>query len=88
MELLTGSEGVVRRPVEVESDGVTLRGWLIERASRSESIPAVAMIHGFSATIDGWWPIDTRQRSPGVAWLHSWSILADLGDPMVGRAAR
>jgi pimeloyl-ACP methyl ester carboxylesterase len=49
----TGSEGVVRHPVEVESDGVTLRGWLFEPASRPEQIPAVVMIHGFSATIEG-----------------------------------
>ena len=53
MELPKSSEGVVRHPVEVESDGVTLRGWLFEPAPRSEQIPAVVMIHGFSATIDG-----------------------------------
>lgn len=53
MESPGSSEGVVRHPVEVESDGVTLRGWLYEPASRPEQIPALVMIHGFSATVDG-----------------------------------
>lgn len=48
-----GTEDVVRHPVEVDADGVTLRGWLFEPASRSGEIPAVVMIHGFSATAEG-----------------------------------
>jgi len=53
MELPRTSAGVVTHPVEVESDGVTLRGWLFEPESRPEQIPAVVMIHGFSATSNG-----------------------------------
>lgn len=53
MELPRSSEGVVRHPVEVDSDGVTLRGWLFEPSSRAAQLPAVVMIHGFSATVNG-----------------------------------
>lgn len=40
-------------PVEVESNGTIVRGWLYPAEGGSAPTPAVAMIHGFSATAQG-----------------------------------
>lgn len=43
----------MRRLVEIDSEGTTVRGWLFGPETREEIGPAVVMIHGFSATSSG-----------------------------------
>src|SRR5258708_738393 len=49
MRLAGLEDGTMRREIEIQAEGATLRGWLFTPARSSSPAPAIVMAHGFSA---------------------------------------
>jgi len=48
--VVVGTGGAMRRDVEFDAEGVTLRGWFVQPDAGDGPFPTIVMAHGFSAT--------------------------------------